>query len=178
MISQQTIDAVLDRADIVTIVSEAVPDLKRKGSTFVCCCPFHQEKTPSFHVSPARQTWHCFGACQEGGNVIKFVMKHENYTFPQAVKSLAKRFGIDCFEEEESDAEREQRLHRESIWNLNERVANHFVQNLYDPTNGNALQYAINRFGEQYVRESGMGYAAKENDLFSWAGEHGEKTYA
>ena len=99
MISQQTIDAVLDRADIVTIVSEAVPDLKRKGSTYVCCCPFHQEKTPSFHVSPARQTWHCFGACQEGGNVIKFVMKHENYTFPQAVKSLAKRFGIDCFEE-------------------------------------------------------------------------------
>ena len=174
MISQQTIDAVLDRADIVTIVSEAVPDLKRKGSTYVCCCPFHQEKTPSFHVSPARQTWHCFGACQEGGNVIKFVMKHENYTFPQAVKSLAKRFGIDCFEEEESDAEREQRLHRESIWNLNERVANHFVQNLYDPANGNALQYAINRFGEQYVRESGMGYAAKENDLFSWAGEHGE----
>lgn len=174
MISQTTIDAILDRADIVTVVREAVPDLKQKGSTFVCCCPFHQEKTPSFIVTPARQTWHCFGACQEGGNVIKFVMKHENYTFPQAVKALAKRFGVDCFEEEENDVEREQRLHRESIWNLNERVAKYYVANLFDPANGDALQYAISRFGEEYVRESGMGYAKKHNDLFRWAGEHGE----
>ena len=174
MISQQTIDEILDRADIVTVVREAVPDLKQKGSTLVCCCPFHQEKTPSFHVSPARQTWHCFGACQEGGNVIKFVMKNDGLTFPQAVKSLAKRFGIDFFEEEETDVEREQRLHRESIWNLNERVANYYINNLYDPANGEALQYAINRFGEQYVRESGMGYAKKHNDLFRWASEHGE----
>ena len=174
MISQETIDAILDRADIVTVIREAVPDLVRKGSTYVCCCPFHQEKTPSFHVSPARQTWHCFGACQEGGNVIKFVMKHDNYTFPQAVKSLAKRFGVDFFEAEETDVEREQRLHRESIYNLNERVANYFVKNLFDPANGKALQYAYSRFGEQYVRESGMGYAKKHNDLFTWASKHGE----
>ena len=63
MISQDTINAILDRADIVSLVREYVPELTKRGANWTCCCPFHKEKTPSFHVSPARQTWHCFGAC-------------------------------------------------------------------------------------------------------------------
>lgn len=175
MISQEIIDAVLDRADIVRVVSKYVPELTRRGADYVCCCPFHQEKTPSFHVSPARQTWHCFGGCQEGGNVISFLMKHQALTFPQAVKQLAGEFGVDFYEEQEADAAREERLHKEALWQLNARVAEYYAHNLYDPQNGDALQYAISRFGEDYVRENGMGFAKRSGeDLYSWARQQGE----
>ena len=76
MISTETRTAILDRADIVTVVTEAGVKLKQAGRGFVACCPFHSEKTASFNVSPERGRWHCFGACGEGGNVIDFVMRH------------------------------------------------------------------------------------------------------
>ena len=110
MIAQETINAILDRADIVDVVRERVPNLTKRGTDWVACCPFHSEKTPSFHVSPARQTWHCFGACAEGGNVIAFVMKADGLTFPQAVEQLAKRYGIEFYEALESNEERDRRL--------------------------------------------------------------------
>ena len=99
MIARETIEAVLDRADIVQVISDAVGGLARRGHEFVCCCPFHNEKTASFHVNPGRGTWHCFGACQEGGDVISFVMKKEGVTFVEAVRQLAQRYGIDIDEE-------------------------------------------------------------------------------
>ena len=125
MISQETINTVLDRADIVSLVQEYVPDLAKKGVDYVCRCPFHQERTASFHVSPARQSWHCFGACAEGGNAIGFLMKMEALTFPQAVQNLAKRYGVECYEAQETDDAREQRLQREAMWGINERAAAH-----------------------------------------------------
>ena len=99
MIAQETINSILDRSDIVEVVREHVPSLTKKGVDYVCCCPFHSERTPSFHVSPVRQTWHCFGACAEGGNVITFLMRADGLTFPQAVQRLAERYGIDFFEQ-------------------------------------------------------------------------------
>ena len=89
MIDERTIESILDRIDIVDVVRKYVPDLKQKGANYQCCCPFHQERTPSFIVNKARNTWHCFGACAEGGNAIKFVMKYNNATFPEAVRELA-----------------------------------------------------------------------------------------
>ena len=87
MIDERSIEALLNRVDIVDVVSRHV-ELKRKGSIWQACCPFHNERTPSFIVNPTRNTWHCFGACSEGGNAISFLMKMCNMSFPEAVKEL------------------------------------------------------------------------------------------
>ena len=88
MIDERSIEALLNRVDIVDVVSRHV-ELKRKGSIWQACCPFHNERTPSFIVNPTRNTWHCFGACSEGGNAISFLMKMCNiviYTFSQIIE--------------------------------------------------------------------------------------------
>ena len=123
MINQETIDRVQRAADIVEVVRESCPDLKNAGQDWVCCCPFHGERTPSFHVNQVRQTWHCFGQCQDGGDVIAFVMKRDGKTFPEAVKALAARYGIEVDEEAEDEDDRQKRLRREAMVGLNERVA-------------------------------------------------------
>ena len=152
MIAQETINAILDRADIVDVVRERVPSLTKRGTDWVACCPFHSEKTPSFHVSPARQTWHCFGACAEGGNVISFVMKADGLTFPQAVEQLAKRYGIEFCEGQESNEERDRRWKRETMWALNERAAAYYAERLNSDEGKLAMEYAVERFGDEYVR--------------------------
>lgn len=93
MISPETIALVRERTDILAIIQEAVPSLKRRGRSFVGLCPFHNEKTPSFHVNPDRGFFHCFG-CKEAGSAIDFLIKHEGYTFPEAVRALAERAGV------------------------------------------------------------------------------------
>ena len=101
MIAQETIAAVRDRTDIVALITESVPSLKRRGRTFVGLCPFHKEKTPSFHVNPDKGFFHCFG-CKEHGSGIDFLMKLDGLTFPEAVRALAERAGI-VLEEEKRD---------------------------------------------------------------------------
>lgn len=175
MIAQETINAILDRADIVDVVRERVPSLTKRGTDWVACCPFHSEKTPSFHVSPARQTWHCFGACAEGGNVISFVMKADGLTFPQAVEQLAKRYGIEFYEAQESNEERDRRLKREAMWALNERAAAYYAERLNSPEGKRALEYAVERFGDEYVRDAGLGWADGGKSSFTdWAMARGE----
>ena len=90
--SEEIIAEVQQRNDIVDVISQYV-HLQKKGSNYTCCCPFHNEKTPSFSVNQARQMYKCFG-CGEGGSVITFLQKYENYTFPEAIKYLACRCGI------------------------------------------------------------------------------------
>ena len=94
MIPAETIALVRERTNIVAVIQESVPSLKRRGRSWVGLCPFHKEKTPSFHVNPDRGFFHCFG-CQESGSAIDFVMKHDGLTFPEAVRALAERCGID-----------------------------------------------------------------------------------
>lgn len=156
MISQLVIDQVIDRAEIVEVVGSYV-DLKKAGSNFTCCCPFHSEKTPSFHVNPSRQSWHCFGQCDEGGNVIKFVMKMEGISFPEAVKKLADRYGIEVDSEPESPEEMHKRLKRESLLALNERVAHFYTEQFRKSEK--ARRYAEERWGKKFVEEQGIGYA-------------------
>ena len=94
MISDRDIEQVLNRADIVDVVERNMGAL---GRGHKACCPFHNERTPSFHVNPRTQTWHCFGGCPQGdngGDVINFVMKYKHLTFPEAVKDLAQLYGI------------------------------------------------------------------------------------
>lgn len=132
MISEQTIALVRERTDILAIVQEAVPSLKRRGRSFVGLCPFHKEKTPSFHVNPDRGFFHCFG-CKEAGSAIDFLIKHEGYTFPEAVRALAERAGIAVEETREGGAFTEsdrQKKARDELYAVNSLAATYFEDQL------------------------------------------------
>ena len=168
MIDERIIEQVLDRADPVDIIGRYV-ELKKKGSLYWACCPIHHEKTPSFCVNPARGTWHCFG-CGKGGNVIGFLMEHEAMTFPEAVRTLAKQYGIEVEEKKLSPEEEQQRMKRESMFIINERCAEHFRENLLNEAYKNAKEYIIGRWGKEYVEEMGIGYAPDTwDDLLKFA---------
>src|SRR5208282_1683273 len=92
-IADSSLEAIRQKVDMAELVKEYVPNLKRAGRNFKACCPFHQEKTPSFMVNPERQIFHCFG-CQEGGDAFSFLMKMENLSFSEAVEKLAHRAGV------------------------------------------------------------------------------------
>ena len=132
MISPETIALVRERTDIVAVISEGVSSLKRRGRSFVGLCPFHKEKSPSFHVNPDRGFFHCFG-CKESGSAIDFLMKHEGYTFPEAVRALAERAGIPIEEErgtvQASEADRARKA-REDLYAVNALAATFFEQEL------------------------------------------------
>jgi DNA primase len=132
LIAPETIALVRDRSDIVAVISEAVPSLKRRGRAFVGLCPFHKEKTPSFHVNPDRNHFYCFG-CKEHGSAIDFLIKHEGYTFPEAVKALAERAGITVEEEKgphaSADADRQKKA-REDLYAVNALAATYFEEQL------------------------------------------------
>lgn len=121
-----------ERTDIVAVISEGVSSLKRRGRSFVGLCPFHKEKSPSFHVNPDRGFFHCFG-CKESGSAIDFLMKHEGYTFPEAVRALAERAGIPIEEErgtQQSNEADRQRKAREDLYAVNALAATFFEQEL------------------------------------------------
>ena len=103
MIDRETVDRIYAAANIVDIIGEYVT-LKRKGVNYQACCPFHNEKTPSFVVSPSKGVYKCFG-CGKGGNAVTFLMEHENITYPEALKMVAKRYGIEVREKELSEEE-------------------------------------------------------------------------
>jgi DNA primase len=132
LISPETIALVRERTDIVAVITEGVASLKRRGRSFVGLCPFHKEKSPSFHVNPDRGFFHCFG-CKESGSAIDFLMKHEGYTFPEAVRALAERAGIAVEEErgsvQSTEADR-QRKAREDLYVVNALAATFFEQEL------------------------------------------------
>ncbi|RYG83094.1 DNA primase, partial [bacterium] len=132
MISPDTIQAIRERTDILAVVGESVPSLKRRGRTFSGLCPFHNEKTPSFHVNPDRGFFHCFG-CKESGDVLSFVMKHDGYTFHEAVQMLAERLGIVLEEDKRprTDADR-QKKHKEDLYGVNQLAATYFESQLRD----------------------------------------------
>ena len=102
MIREETIDDVRLRAKIQEVVEDSGVELKRAGSKFKACCPFHSERTPSFVVDPAKNTWHCYGSCAEGGDSISYVMKKESLSFIEAVKFLAKKYNVEIEEEKET----------------------------------------------------------------------------
>ena len=107
MIDQPTIDRILDAAQIVDVVSEFVT-LRKRGVNFVGLCPFHDDKTPSFYVSPAKGLCKCF-ACGKGGNAVHFVMEHEQMTYPEALRWLAKKYNIEIKERELTDEEKDRK---------------------------------------------------------------------
>ena len=169
MIDERTIESVLERVDIVEVVRHYVPELKQKGSNYQCCCPFHNERTPSFYVNKSRNTWHCFGACNEGGDAIKFVMKYTNATFPEAVKELAGMYGVTIEESHDRmTAEQEQKnKQREAMFIAYEVIQRFFVAQLRggDAECVSAHSYATKRWSQKFIEECGIGYAPRNSQL-------------
>lgn len=131
------------------IIGEYVT-LKRKGVNYQACCPFHNEKTPSFVVSPSKGVYKCFG-CGKGGNAVTFLMEHENITYPEALKMVAKRYGIEVKEKEMTDEEVRRNDDRESMFALNGWAADYFADYLHHETEGMSV-------GMTYFRQKrGMG---------------------
>ena len=181
MIEQKYIDMILDRIDIEDVVADYVGEggLKKKGTRMWACCPFHHEKTPSFCVEPAKNTWHCYGSCQDGGNVIGFLMKAENLPFPLAVKKLLRdHLHIDLKEQDmQSTPEEEERERkRQSMYIFNDHLQKWFYEQLHSetPDAKAAMSYMRHRWDKDFCEEMGIGYAPDSwNALVEWAKETG-----
>ncbi|MCI1281294.1 MAG: DNA primase [Prevotella sp.] len=168
MIDRPTIEKIKEAANIVDVVSEFVT-LKKSGANYRGLCPFHNEKTPSFYVSPARGTCHCFG-CGKGGNAVSFIMEHEQMTYPEALRWLAGKYHIEIHERELSDEEKREESERESMFIVNEWAAQYFEDNLYNNVDGQALgmQYFRSRgFRDDTIKKFRLGYDL--NDRFALA---------
>ncbi len=147
MIDKATVDKILDATNIVDVVGEFV-SLRKAGVNYKGLCPFHDDKTPSFMVSPARQICKCF-ACGEGGNAVNFLMKHEQITYPEALRWLAKKYNIEIKERELTDDEKREQSERESMFVVNEWASDYFHTILQNDVDGQAI-------GKQYFRSRGV----------------------
>ncbi len=147
MIDRATVDKIMEATDIVDVVGEFV-NLRKAGVNYKGLCPFHDDKTPSFMVSPARQICKCF-ACGEGGNAVNFLMKHEQITYPEALRWLAKKYNIEIQERELTDDEKREQSDRESMFVVNEWACQYFHEILKNDVDGIAV-------GKQYFRSRGI----------------------
>ena len=169
-IDKQTIEKIKDAANIVDVVSEFVT-LRKSGSNYKGLCPFHNEKTPSFIVSPARGTCHCFG-CGRGGNPIGFIMEYEQVTYPEALRWLAKKYHIEIRERELSDEERKEQSLRESMFIVNEWAATYFEDILHNHVDGVAIgmQYFRSRgFRDDIIRKFRLGFDLPDRQALAHA---------
>ncbi len=159
MIDRETIEKIKDAANIVEVVSEFVT-LRKSGANYKGLCPFHDEKTPSFHVSPARGICHCFG-CGKGGDSVSFIMEHEQMTYPEALRWLAAKYHIEIRERELSDDEKREQSERESMFIVNEWAAGYFEDLLHNDMDGVAVGMAYFRsrgFQDNIIRKFQLGY--------------------
>ena len=168
MIDSQTIARVIAAADIVAVVGDYV-SLKRAGVNFKACCPFHDEKTPSFVVSPAKGFYKCFG-CGKGGNAINFVMEHEKVSYPEAVKIVGRKFGIEVVDKVLTEEETRQQSEREDLFALNNWALEYFKKYLYTDE-GQAVGYSyFNRqrgFRKDTIERFGLGFCPSMGNLMS-----------
>lgn len=169
MIPPHVREQIRSASDIVEIVGAYLP-LKRAGGSFVALCPFHREKSPSFHVSPSRQAFHCFG-CQKGGDVFRFIQDYENVTFMEAAKRLADRAGI-RLEFDETPGQRQERTIREQLRELHEQVTRRWQQALTHDAGGEIARGYLAKRGvpEEAVKLFRLGYAPESwDDTVNWA---------
>ena len=161
--SDDIIEEVRMRNDIVDVISGYVK-LQRKGSSYFGLCPFHNEKSPSFSVSPSKQMYYCFG-CGAGGNVYTFLMEYENYTFPEAVKALADRAGMELPEVEYSEEAKQQRDLKTAVLEVNKMAAKYYYCLLRAPQGAKAMEYLKKReLSDETMRRFGLGYASQYSD--------------
>lgn len=164
--SDDIIEEVRMRNDIVDVISGYVK-LQRKGSSYFGLCPFHNEKSPSFSVSPSKQMYYCFG-CGAGGNIFTFIQEYENYTFPEAVKMLADRAGIRLPEQEESAENRKKRDLRTAVMEVQKMAAKYYYYLLHTEQGAHAMKYLKDRgLSDETIRKFGLGYAGQYSDSLS-----------
>ena len=165
MIDRATVERIQEAANIVDVVSEFVT-LRKAGANYKGLCPFHNERTPSFMVSPARGICHCFG-CGRGGNPVTFIMEHEQMTYPEALRWLANKYHIEIQERELSDDERREQNERESMFIINEWAAAHFEEVLHNHEDGIAIgmQYFRSRgFRDDIIRKFRLGFDLNDRE--------------
>ena len=170
-IDRQTVQRILDTADIVEVVSDFV-HLKRRGSGYIGLCPFHNERTPSFSVSKTKNICKCF-SCGKGGSPVNFIMEHEQMSYNEALRYLAKKYNIEIQEHEVSEEERRQETERESMLAINEFAMQHFERNMTDTSDGRDIGLAYFRergINEAMIRRFHLGYSLdRRNDLLDAA---------
>lgn len=155
---EELIEEIRQKNDIVDVISGYV-GLQKKGSNYVCCCPFHSEKTPSFSVNRNRQIYKCFG-CGEGGNVVTFVMKYENCTFQEAVKMLAEKAGVVLPQVEYSEEAKRRETRRQKLLEVNKEAAKFYFYQLRTPHGAKAKEYLDKRrLSDETRKNFGLGYA-------------------
>lgn len=166
MIDKSTVAKILDTADIVEVVSDFV-NLRRRGANYIGLCPFHNEKTPSFSVSKAKGICHCF-SCGKGGSPIGFIMEHEQLSYTEALRYLAKKYHIDIIEKEMTDEERKAQSERESMLLINEFASNFFEEKLYNTDDGRdiGLSYFYERgFSDSIIKKFHLGYSLDNSNM-------------
>ena len=169
MIPKQTIDEIFQTARVEEVIGDFV-HLKKSGSNFKAKSPFVDEKTPSFMVSPSKQIWKCFSS-SKGGNVVSFLMDHEHFSYPEALKWLANKYNIEIKEDREQTAEEREAISiRENLSIVNEFAKDHFSYNLQNNEQGKAigLSYFVERgFREDVINKFQLGYCLDESNGFT-----------
>ncbi|MBO7302107.1 MAG: DNA primase [Bacteroidaceae bacterium] len=168
LIDRETIERILDSAKIEEVVGDFVT-LKKRGVNLIGLCPFHNEKTPSFTVSPAKNYCKCFG-CGKGGNPVHFIMEHEQLSYPDALRWLAKKYHIEIKERELTDEEKREESIRESMFVINQYALQHFTDTLHDTDEGKSigLNYFRHRgLRDETIKKFGLGYSLEKRDSFA-----------
>lgn len=168
MIDQETVNKIIETAQIVEVVQDFV-NLKRRGVNYIGLCPFHNEKTPSFTVSPAKGIYKCFG-CGQAGNPVSFIMEHEQISYPEALKYLARKYGISVVETQQSEEQIEQKNERDSMLIVTEFARKYFSNILHNHQEGKAigLSYFKERgFSKETIEKFQLGYALEQRDAFT-----------
>ena len=168
MIDQATIDRILDAAQIYDVVSDFVT-LRKRGVNYVGLCPFHDDKTPSFYVSPAKGLCKCF-ACGKGGNAVHFIMEHEQLSYPDALRFLAKKYGIEIKERELTGEEKAAQSERESLFVVNQWACDYFRRTLRQTDEGRNVGMAYFRsrgFRDDIIEKFQLGYCTESHDAFA-----------
>ncbi len=168
MIHKEDIDKIFEAARVEEVVADYV-SLKKRGANLIGCCPFHNEKTPSFYVSPAKGIYKCFG-CGKGGNAINFIMDHDKLTYPDALRFLAKKYNIEIVEAEQTPEQIQHNNDRESLLVVSSFAQKHFSENLYNTDEGKSI--GLGYFKERGLREDiiqkfQLGYSINQRNAFT-----------
>ena len=170
MIPRDTVERVLDAAQIVDVIGDFV-DLKRRGANWIACCPFHNEKTPSFSVSPSKGIYKCFG-CGKAGSAVDFVMEHESMSFPEAIRYLAQKYHIEVVEKEETAEDLARKQHKDSLYIVSKFASEFFQKSLKTPM-GQAIAYQYfhgkRKLDDATIEKYGLGWAPQSRDELSRA---------
>ena len=168
MIPRETINQILETARIEDVVSEFVT-LRKRGSNLIGVCPFHKEKTPSFNVNPARNIFKCFG-CGKAGDSVRFIMEHEHYSYPEALRYLAKKYGIKIEEREQTPEEMAAQNERERMFNINNFAQNYFSNTMMNTDEGQSVGLAYFRergFRDAIINRFQLGYCPNSGSAFT-----------